>query len=495
MISDERYLYMFGGLADNEISINIFMKRSSVKSILLNDLSVGDPEQNKWAKEDPSDGLKPEGRTYQKTVYDNNSKSIFLYGGSSGGQIFNDIWKYDAANRKWTKLVPTGASPTNRVAPSLSKVSDGLLLIGGKGQQGTYIADCWLYNIEQNTWTQMANPPANREFEGHQAVGLNEYTVALWGGDNNTFVNELWTFNKNSNTWAQNTTSGNGPQKKRGRFIMEKIDNKAYIGGGTEDYITNVNDFYSLDLSNWSWTRLADMPKKLSAASSAVLNGKLYIYGGRDENGQSSNKIYEYIPATNQWTEKNPARVYPPKAPSNVTVELNNQRKVVIKWKNNSGVADKVIIWRKVNDENWLQIGEAGPNETEYTDEYNGVGTLTYYASATNLAGSSASEEVSISITGVEISPDLPTEYKLFQNYPNPFNPVTNIEFEIPKTGEVTIKLYDLLGREVRTLVQKELNAGRHKVILDGNNLTSGLYFYKIWSVNYSDTKKLILLK
>ncbi len=86
-------------------------------------------------------------------------------------------------------------------------------------------------------------------------------------------------------------------------------------------------------------------------------------------------------------------------------------------------------------------------------------------------------------------------EYKLEQNYPNPFNPSTIINYEVPKSGLVIIKIYDVLGSEVKTLVNEVKNQGSYKVKFDGSNLASGLYFYRITSGNFSETKKMLLMK
>ncbi len=89
----------------------------------------------------------------------------------------------------------------------------------------------------------------------------------------------------------------------------------------------------------------------------------------------------------------------------------------------------------------------------------------------------------------------IPQEIFLYQNYPNPFNPYTNIKFAIPHYGKVTLRVYDLLGREISVLLNDYLDAGIHEVIFNGNNLSSGIYFYKLTMNNYSVSKKLVLLK
>jgi len=85
--------------------------------------------------------------------------------------------------------------------------------------------------------------------------------------------------------------------------------------------------------------------------------------------------------------------------------------------------------------------------------------------------------------------------YVLNQNYPNPFNPTTNIEFRIAEFGFVSLKVYDILGREVATLVHEEKPTGNYKVEFNGSGLVSGVYFYKLNAEDYTAVKKMILLK
>jgi len=89
----------------------------------------------------------------------------------------------------------------------------------------------------------------------------------------------------------------------------------------------------------------------------------------------------------------------------------------------------------------------------------------------------------------------IPEEYSLEQNYPNPFNPVTKIKFVIPEESFVELKIYNVLGKEVRTLINDERPAGYYEVNFDAQGLPSGVYLYKMKAGSFSDTKKMILLK
>jgi hypothetical protein len=90
---------------------------------------------------------------------------------------------------------------------------------------------------------------------------------------------------------------------------------------------------------------------------------------------------------------------------------------------------------------------------------------------------------------------EMPRTYNLYQNYPNPFNPSTVISYQIPASVFVTLRVFDVLGREVEILVNERQNAGKHSVQFNAFGLSSGMYFYKIEAGNYRDTKKLLLLK
>jgi len=89
----------------------------------------------------------------------------------------------------------------------------------------------------------------------------------------------------------------------------------------------------------------------------------------------------------------------------------------------------------------------------------------------------------------------VPEEYTLMQNYPNPFNPSTTIKYQLPNSGIVTLKVYDILGKEVASLVNEEKSLGRYVVNFNASLLASGVYLYRLMVNDYVDVKKMILLK
>lgn len=98
-------------------------------------------------------------------------------------------------------------------------------------------------------------------------------------------------------------------------------------------------------------------------------------------------------------------------------------------------------------------------------------------------------------IVGIEQSGGQPCEFTLSQNYPNPFNPETKIGFRVSGSGWVSLKVFDVLGREVASLVKEKKEAGTHMVTFDASKLTSGVYFYRLSAGGFVETRKLLLLK
>lgn len=140
-------------------------------------------------------------------------------------------------------------------------------------------------------------------------------------------------------------------------------------------------------------------------------------------------------------------------------------------WSANGYIPTLIEYFNGANDAGAIWVGLDGTSKKLFFDRYGAV----------------------TRITGGENG--VPEKYSLGQNYPNPFNPETKIDFTIPQNNLVTIKVYDITGKEVMTLVNKSMNKGTYTVTFDGTKLNSGVYFYKLTSGSYSETKKMIMVK
>ncbi|HMS64641.1 MAG TPA: YCF48-related protein [Ignavibacteria bacterium] len=160
---------------------------------------------------------------------------------------------------------------------------------------------------------------------------------------------------------------------------------------------------------------------------------------------------------------------------------------------NNSGFD----IERSIVNAEWSKIGNVTGNGNStvsnnytFTDKNLNPGKYSYRLKQIDYNGNyeyfNLSGEVIIGV---------PQKFELSQNYPNPFNPVTKIKFAVPFSGFTSLKVYDISGKEVSNLINSNIQAGTYEVLFDGSNLSSGVYFYKLESNAYSDTKKMFLLK
>ena len=149
-----------------------------------------------------------------------------------------------------------------------------------------------------------------------------------------------------------------------------------------------------------------------------------------------------------------------------------------------------------------INYGDAANNQGG-NDNENGVGADHFItlqadlesAKVENVFGTMGDHELVDIVTEVAKIKQLPTGYELSQNYPNPFNPTTQIRFQLKNQEEVTLKVYNMLGQEVATLLNETMSAGVYELNFDASQLTSGVYVYTIKAGSFYDSKKMTLLK
>lgn len=157
--------------------------------------------------------------------------------------------------------------------------------------------------------------------------------------------------------------------------------------------------------------------------------------------------------------------------------------------------------------ENWIRIFPAsssvGGNETitvlltfDATNLNEGVYSTEITLNDPHHGGLQIPVQLTVtSTTGIEKEDETPNSFLLIQNYPNPFNPSTTISFSLPKDQNVSLIVYNVLGNQIQTLINKYLPLGNYSLKFDAANLPSGIYFYRIQSEQFSQVKKMILTK
>jgi plastocyanin len=171
-------------------------------------------------------------------------------------------------------------------------------------------------------------------------------------------------------------------------------------------------------------------------------------------------------------------------SPQSLTITVGD----IVKWTNISGTHNV-----RANDNSFFS-GPAAPAPWEFTHTFNAVGDFPYYCEPHQGMGMTGTIIVQdpVSVPDDEL---ISEEFELKQNYPNPFNPLTKIQYSTSTRQFVTLKVYNILGDEVATLVNEEKPAGVYSVNFDASGLSSGMYLYKIQAGNFVETRKMILMK
>lgn len=186
----------------------------------------------------------------------------------------------------------------------------------------------------------------------------------------------------------------------------------------------------------------------------------------------------------------------------NFTAEQSQNGKVVLTWRtitelNNQGFEIERLQNYKIEElQSWKKIGYVAgfgtTTETKsysFTDEEFISGRYSYRLKQIDFDGTFEYSEI------VEIEVQMPEQFSLVQNFPNPFNPSTVIRFSIPQQDHVTLRVFDVLGKEVAKIIDEQKPAGSYEISFDGSEFSSGVYFYQLLSGKYSSVKKMILNK
>jgi len=412
-----------------------------------------------------------------------DKKTVVLFGGYDGGNIiFRDTWVFDLQTKTWTQMAGNNA-PTERVRASMAYAGDGkVVLYGGSplytGPRGTFpqALETWVYDLASDTWTKMSPSGAPPALDGHSMcfIGGGD-KVLMFGGrliKQKSQSDQTWIYDLSENKWQRKNSSGTKPSKRSSLGMAYFGDDQAVIFGGYNG-VSQMDETWLYDRGSAKWTKInpTTKPPARYSLTAAYLGGdQIVIFGGRadvlnDPNGNSEAVLYGdtwvFDFSANTWTEDVNSQSPIPRAnPRMAETSLNGSTKVVLF----GGNTDLDYL-----NDTWL-FGGGDYMAKEIDDQ-----------------------------PQVEVAA-LPKNFALNQNYPNPFNPETEISYELPNDGNVVLKVYSVLGVEVKTLVNEYKKAGYHNISWNGKDnagrqVSSGLYIYRLETNSKIAVKKMTFMQ
>ena len=404
-----------------------------------------------------------------------------------------------------------------------------LYVLGGDTTGGgVATATCLRYNINTDSWEYIAPMPEPLRLNAAALLGDKIYTM---GGFNAPFpapaVTSFYEYDINTDTWSQ-LPDIPFPLFFHGAFGFE--DSLIYILGGIEDLLFRDRDRWSGD--EWSdkiyylnpntliFTDASDMPEAKAGFGLAVIGRRIFITAGLKNLNELFNFTFEgTIDQTdNSLIDWTPRRDYPQFVYKQYSLRFDFPAIEVIYsggGSNTTGFTpiDDAYVYNIEFDqytrvEN-LPVPNMGsqfgdfclgckpPGEWYIEEEM----VVRLVIAGGIIPGPALSNQTwiftdTVKVVGInEIENTTPEDYALLQNYPNPFNPTTNIEYSIPEESFVELKVYDLLGNEVATLVNEQQHAGVYRADFTADNLPSGMYFARLTANEFTKVVKMILLK
>jgi hypothetical protein len=283
-----------------------------------------------------------------------------------------------------------------------------------------------------------------------------------------------------------------------------------YITGPFKDLAANLTDIYTMKYNSSGvgliFEKYNGTGSSYDEPAKIVLNNQNEIFAGGSSYGSGTNYDLVLI-----------KYIQPPHyAPYSFTATAVSSSRINLVWSDINNNETGFKIERSSNGgANWILRDSVAADTLHYSDLGLAANTIySYRIYAYSPQGQSVYSPVAydttFATTGIVQTNEIPAVYKLYDNYPNPFNPSTTILFHIPLSRGVSampdgrqegrgvltsLVIYDLLGREVKTLINQNLQPGKYSVSFDGGNLASGVYFYRLVSGSFTDIKKMLMIK
>lgn len=401
-----------------------------------------------------------------------------------------------AQNGAWTNKA---ALPSARSALASAVVDGKIYVIGGHNADFFSLSNTEEYDPMTNTWTQKANMPTPRS--GHSACAVNGKIYVIGGSDEGVFLKTVEEYDPATNTWK---SRANMPTARSGLRCVA-VGGKIYAMGGAIAEgisIVTLSTVEEYDPSTDTWRTRASMPINRSDFAIGAVGGQIYVMAGFSSNGNAQT-VHAYNPATNTWTTINGSM---PSGRSNVSAStLNGIIYVFGGQPPEGGISLTRVEAYDPETNSWKTMASMPTGRVDLTTSaVNGkiyaIGGVQFeYPNITVL--STVEEFDPNGPTAVETDAgSVPVSFVLHQNFPNPFNPETTIKYEISRQTHVVLKVMNLLGQEVRTLIDEEQSPGLYEVRWDGKDnhgqrVASGAYLYRMESKDFVQVRKMVFIQ
>jgi len=457
-------------------------------------------------------------------VYISSDGATALVGGTFDNTLTGAVWVYVQNGGVWTqqgsKLIGSGG-PTSYFGTSVSLSADGNTALIGAPGENNHIGAVYVFTRTAGVWTQQGprligtGNTGNSNQGSSVSLSVDGNTALIGGCNDNNLTGAIWVFTRSGGVWTQQGSklvgSGYVGSSYQGFSLSLSADgNTAIVGGELDNNSIGANWVFTRTGGVWSQvgSKLigaygAGSSQGYSVAISS--DGNTFVSGGPDDAG-SRGAVWVFVNNAGAWIQQGQKLFgsggngyYGGQGSS---VSISSDGNTIISGGPTDSATGAVWVFTR-NGGVWSQLGTKLVGSGYSGVSFQGISVSLSSNGGTFISGGSYDNgqmgaawiftDPTIGIT--PISSEVPKGFQLMQNYPNPFNPSTKIKFQIAKTGDTKIIVYDILGKEVVTLVSQQLAPGTYEVDFDGSALSSGVYFYVLKTESFTATKKLMLIK
>ncbi len=426
----------------------------------------------------------------------------------SGGLPANRVVRYNLTTNTWHSL-GTGENngldnQVNAIAVSGDNVFVGGFFTLAGGQPASRVAR---FNLTTNTWHTLGTGTSNGVNSGVYALAVSGDNVFVGGSFTQAGglpANRVARYNLTTDTWSSLGTGTNNGVNSTVTTLAVSGDDLfvgglfTQAGGQTANYVAR----YNLTTDTWSSLGTGSSNGVGPAVNVLAVSGDNVFVGGgfQQAGGLPANRVARYNLTTGTWHSLGTGSSDGVSAVVNALALVGNNVFVGGGFDQAGGQTTNRVARFNLTTNTWHTLGAGtsnGVNATVFA--LAALGNNVFVGGSFTGAGGQSANYVARytePFTSVdEENRSIPTSYRLMQNYPNPFNPSTTIRFEVPRSGFVTLKVYNLLGQEVAVLVNEVKQAGRHEVVWEATGLPSGVYFYRMRAETFDETRRLVFAR